>query len=532
MATRGFNKLFNLNSGQDSPVATLKDGKDSAVAALVHGEDSAVASLGSGERSQRLANKPRKTPNPPTRRKPKSQPARKRPEPKNAAIKSVRTARKKPAADGANEERSLQQIVPAEGDSVSNEASGGDDDELSEVPVGQTKPDNREYTDEEWRIWLASGSQPTTPSKSIAQPKTPVDLPAMLAGVSLNLGIPAPKTPPLQCEIAMKSTMNFDELLLNVCCKCKEPICPLRAYGKSPATWRCSSCNVKCVGLYKKYGKWPTPQFNEFDEEEQTEYYKSIKNVSMTEAEKILVNRLIKKRRDWEENKHKGEWLPLSVWQSRGFDPEVIERTSDATNSKPDRRFGMLYRVFIETDARGMVTERERISELRAELCQGKKRKRANLDEEEQEIDIIGKEAAKKQKLAAEREAKAKEAADQRATELEAIRAKKESDKQGRLSLTTATKSLAKCTPLETELAKLQKEKQLAKFGDYVVNKVDAAKTEIDRIQKEAKEFVKMKKNHTTISFSMQDVQMIAGEASEAIKLAQGMLRTLKNIKK
>ena len=39
------------------------------------------------------------------------------------------------------------------------------------------------------------------------------------------------------------------------------------------------------------------------------------------------------------------------------------------------------------------------------------------------------------------------------------------------------------------------------------------------------------KKNHT-ISFSMEDVQRIAGEATEAIKLAHGMLKTLKGIKK
>ena len=63
------------------------------------------------------------------------------------------------------------------------------------------------------------------------------------------------------------------------------------------------------------------------------------------------------------------------------------------------------------------------------------------------------------------------------------------------------------------------------------MNKISAAKVDVDCIQKESRHALAAKKNHT-ISFSMEDVQRIAGEASEAIKLAHGMLKTLKGIEK
>ena len=75
-----------------------------------------------------------------------------------------------------------------------------------------------------------------------------------------------------------------------------------------------------------------------------------------------------------------------------------------------------------------------------------------------------------------------------------------------------------------------QKDKKLEVFGDFVVNKISAAKVDVDLIQKESKQVLASRKNHT-LSFSMGDVQRIAGEASESIKLAQGMLKTLKNCK-
>ena len=62
------------------------------------------------------------------------------------------------------------------------------------------------------------------------------------------------------------------------------------------------------------------------------------------------------------------------------------------------------------------------------------------------------------------------------------------------------------------------------------MDKINAAKVDVDLIQKESKQLLVSRKNHT-LSFSMGDVQRIAGEASESTKLAQGMSKTLKNCK-
>ena len=500
-------------------------------------------------RSQRLA-----TTKPATQKKPAAQQkaAPKKPAPKKAAAK-------KPASACSDTDNSSDgdTAVPSDGDmEVPN-----DDD----IPAGQV--DVSDYTDEQWETWLTTETPPKSPLSPPKSPLSPGHLPSGSAlrpprtpsppsGSALRpprtpsppaaarIGkpprkaaapiIPLPQTPEtLKVEVASNSDMNFDEITCHVCCKCKEPVCPLRAYGKSPATWRCSGCNVKCVGLYKKYGRWPTPEFEEFNDEEKETFYKGIKNKSMADAEKKLMEKVLKKRRDWEENKFSGEWLPLSVWGSQGFVEKDIKDTADATNSKPSRRFGMLYRVFVETDGKGTVSERERISELKATLCKAKtekqekgtKRHGDNIETgESKKRKLVEEEIAKKTKEATEREEK-------RATDADAVRAKKDAEKRARLALQTATKTIAKCTPLQEELGKLQKDKKLEVFGDFVVNKISAAKVDVDCIQKESKQALAAKKNHT-ISFSMEDVQRIAGEASEAIKLAHGMLKTLKGIKK
>ena len=104
---------------------------------------------------------------------------------------------------------------------------------------------------------------------------------------------------------------------------------------------------------------------------------------------------------------------------------------------------------------------------------------------------------------------------------------KKELDKRSRLALILATKAIAKCIPLQDELTKLVKDKGMKMLQGWVVDKIMASKDEVDRIQREAKHTLAKKGGNLILS--MEDVQQIAATASDAMKLGNGMLKTVKS---
>lgn len=107
---------------------------------------------------------------------------------------------------------------------------------------------------------------------------------------------------------------------------------------------------------------------------------------------------------------------------------------------------------------------------------------------------------------------------------------KKELEKRSRLALILATKTIAKCTPLQDQLTKLAKDKGMKMLQGWVVDKVMAAKDEIDRIQKESKQALAKKSG--SLNFSMEEVQQIVAAANDAMRLGNGMLKTVKSFTK
>ena len=117
------------------------------------------------------------------------------------------------------------------------------------------------------------------------------------------------------------------------CNKCRADVDVLRssATGKRQGTWRCNECNVKCVQLSRKFGSWPPKSFQALPQDWQSEFYASLRGLSGgADLEKHVIHRLTMKRIDEEESSLGGEFLPLSVYATRGFDTNDI-----ATKSKP-----------------------------------------------------------------------------------------------------------------------------------------------------------------------------------------------------
>ena len=81
---------------------------------------------------------------------------------------------------------------------------------------------------------------------------------------------------------------------------------------------------------------WPAPEFLECTPEEQSEFFKknthqedSGKRVQWKVVKCGLIDCIAKRRKDIWSDELRGQYLPLSVWQSKGFDVGLIEQKAE-----------------------------------------------------------------------------------------------------------------------------------------------------------------------------------------------------------
>ena len=140
----------------------------------------------------------------------------------------------------------------------------------------------------------------------------------------------APKVerPPFSAFGAQVPLLEGDGLPL--CIRCKNPVDPcvekVRLLKKSPPEFCCPCCNSKGTIAANLCGKWPVEEFKELSPEEQVAFWNSCvsnKWDMMKAIEKHLVRRVVNQRL----NAVEGQFLPLSVWATQGFDTALIEAT-------------------------------------------------------------------------------------------------------------------------------------------------------------------------------------------------------------
>ena len=185
-----------------------------------------------------------------------------------------------------------------------------------------------------------------------------------------------------RAEIAKPTTEVHDQGLgVNVappvCCKCRNEVDPLRCYGKSPGTWKCGVCNTRCVQLTRKFGSWPIAGFEGLSEEAKTEFWNDLKSCQgMGDIEKLVESSITTVTTSHQATNFGGDWLPLSVWSQRGWDPEEIKKTANATNSKPHPRWGMVYKIVVEHDSLGTMRENKQTEVAAATQAKAKMTKK------------------------------------------------------------------------------------------------------------------------------------------------------------
>ena len=133
------------------------------------------------------------------------------------------------------------------------------------------------------------------------------------------------------------------------CSKCKVEVSPFKAQllGKSPGCWKCNVCNCKITQLHRRFGQWPPEEFQLLSEKQQAEFYQAVGQChtarQVEEHAKLTLAKVIEERHLVGSG---GEYLPLSVYDKRGFDTAAIEK--HCKDKKNDPIFGLVYRVAIQ----------------------------------------------------------------------------------------------------------------------------------------------------------------------------------------
>ncbi len=108
--------------------------------------------------------------------------------------------------------------------------------------------------------------------------------------------------------------------------------------------WQCSKCNSRHVGLIRLFGTSKFAELEAFTPQQKEDFFKSLPT-DTAGLKKTVSEVIVKHRMSTRRNAVHGEFLPLSVWASRGFDTSSIEAQTDADDKEDHPVLGMTYRV-------------------------------------------------------------------------------------------------------------------------------------------------------------------------------------------
>ena len=134
-----------------------------------------------------------------------------------------------------------------------------------------------------------------------------------------------PRTAP--GELAM-ITEGPDIKVTYLCQRCKIPVNTLKARvaSKQKQTFICGKCNCRGVQLHRRFGAWPPAAFASLGDEWQEQVWKDARNkTSGARLEEHVVDTITRQRVEKEETSVGGKYLPLSVYDKKGYDIKMIE---------------------------------------------------------------------------------------------------------------------------------------------------------------------------------------------------------------
>ena len=278
------------------------------------------------------------------------------------------------------------------------------------------------------------------------------------------------------------------------CCKCKELVEPLRARltGKRQGCWQCTRCATRYTQLHRAWGGWPPSEWESFTEDEKTQFWKNIgESGSKEDMERVVLTSMSKRVIETRKAGAGGEYLPLSVYSTRGFDSTIIE--AKCADWKPCPLFGKVYRLEIEYQSREK--EEQRVREAIVQSIQNRK-------------------AGAKSK----------------ATTAKATASKRGSQKDTKPVVATkqmqsmAVKVLAKTSPLRFGMEAALARDKIVQIPKVHRQKLKSLLAGIQKLEAQAQDTVS---NQALLNLQMLDVTTITTEAQNHLSLVVGMLNSL-----
>ena len=124
-----------------------------------------------------------------------------------------------------------------------------------------------------------------------------------------------------------------------------------RVLAKGNKTFRCLKCCTRVTQLFRQHGHWPTPEFKQLSVPDQKKFFQDIATVaSAAELLRAKTEEYFEKfntSQDFYEES--GQFLPLSVWDRKGFSTEDIVANSVEADTAIHPVLGPVYRVKLLT---------------------------------------------------------------------------------------------------------------------------------------------------------------------------------------
>ena len=120
----------------------------------------------------------------------------------------------------------------------------------------------------------------------------------------------------------------------------------VRLLNKTTPQYACAKCNSRTSQLYSVFGSWPVAEFRELTEGEQQSFWRAQAH-GKEDLKSLVSNTLVKKLVESRMASDAGPFLPLSVWEKQGYDPEVIRQKA---KHEMHPVLGDTYQVRIHTD--------------------------------------------------------------------------------------------------------------------------------------------------------------------------------------
>ena len=117
--------------------------------------------------------------------------------------------------------------------------------------------------------------------------------------------------------------------------------------SKREGTWKCPGCNAKLGKLHRQFGSWPPTDIpldaDKLSETARHQFYAGLSKLEGIGEIKAYALRFLENYRTEEQRALEGgEFLPLSVWEKRGFDIESIKKHTTPDNIRTDRVLGQV----------------------------------------------------------------------------------------------------------------------------------------------------------------------------------------------